>query len=246
MAPFWPVMRTDARFRVPQRLSVFCRRPFEPPFRLRTKRLTGASGRPSKVVRRRPETLSIRPTSSMSNWPPRSTARSGSLFDDERRKTLPLSGSSSSGLIASAEPRAEPGGAGLLREAKPGADRVDMRVVEQLSFRQGDRDPLRVGFPGLRRRTARIAGWPAPLTPPLSLRLSFGPIVEARAVGDLEGLMRRSDSTLVARHPRLDREWFAAGRVQCEVGAVELTWNERVRSGMPPTTRGSGSVSAVT
>ena len=60
--PFWPAMSALTWRGWAQRLGLFSRRPLGPPSRLRVKLETGASGTVSKVVRRRPLTVSTWPT----------------------------------------------------------------------------------------------------------------------------------------------------------------------------------------
>ena len=145
---------------VPQSGSLLTSRPFLPPARLSVSFVTGHVGDVSKVVRRRPLTASTLAADLDVDLALRSRTMSGSCCRTTRRYTRPLSGSSSSGLVASRLPMIEPGGQCEAAKCDPGADGVDVFAVELLALRQGDRDAAGVGFAGAAVNVAWIAGCP--------------------------------------------------------------------------------------
>ena len=109
-------------------------------------------------------------------------------------------------------------------ELNPGAGALDVGVVEELGVRKGDRDAgdvcARAGLgEGQFRLKRRVTGVLGGTGDPGS---EIGREGQGGAVGDLEGRRAACDRPLVAEDFGVDRKWVAVGRIEGEVGAVEV------------------------
>ena len=185
-----------------QKPELISTRPFLPPKRSRWNLVTGTSGTASKVLRSAPLTESVLPASSISiGW------RGGALEADHQVGQL-VGGRSAGrrcrqrvveqrrGRRGLAVDRA--GRAGVGGELDPGADPVDVGVVEEGRFRQLDLGAGDVGVAGPGGQGCLRLGWARRLTLPLSASFRLGLEAELLAAADLEAAGRRGGGAVDA------------------------------------------------